>query len=205
MRALGRKLRVDPMAIYRHFQDKNAVIDAMVDAALEHLESPPPDTGTPAERLRRYFLDLRKVLAAHPGLALRVWTTIPTLGPHTLEQTEAALALIRELGVDAREATRAFLMLLRFVTGIAAAEEQVLADSESESSWRNGVRAKYASVPQQKYPSVVAMAEEIKGLSFQEEFEFGLDLLLEGTMRSGSQNRGRTRAGEGNESQLSPA
>lgn len=105
--------------------------------------------------------------------------------------TEASIALIRELGVDPREATRAFLMVLRFVTGIAAAEEQVLADSDSENSWRNGVHTKYTSVPQQKYPSVFGMAEEIKGLSFQEEFEFGLDLLLEGLMRSGSQHRGR--------------
>jgi AcrR family transcriptional regulator len=186
------------MAIYRHFRDKDALIDAMVDAALKDLEAPPPESGPPEERLRRILLDLRSALAAHPGLALRVWTTLPTLGPHTLDLTEACLALIRELGVDGREATRAFLMVLRFVTGIAAAEEQVLRDSDSENSWRNGVRTKYVSVPHDRYPSVVVMAEEIKSLSFQEEFEFGLDRLLEGMMRSGSQNRDRNLAGDDN-------
>ena len=53
MRALGSGLRVDPMAIYRHFRDKDALLDAMVDSLLAEFEPPKPESGTPVERLRQ--------------------------------------------------------------------------------------------------------------------------------------------------------
>ncbi len=186
MRALGKKLRVDPMAIYRHFRDKEAVLDAMVDVALAKLEAPAPASGTPAERLRRMCVDVRAALAAHPGVALRVSTTRPTLGPHTLALTDACVGLIRELGLDAHEATRAFLMLIRFITGVAAAEERVRADGSDEATWREELRARYATVSPDQLPNVSAMASEVGSLGFQAEFEYGLDVLLEGLVRRGT-------------------
>jgi len=77
MRALGQRLRVDPMAIYRHFADKEALQDAMVDAALADLAPPPPGSGPPLERLRRMSIDFRAAIAAHPGVSQRVSTTRP--------------------------------------------------------------------------------------------------------------------------------
>jgi AcrR family transcriptional regulator len=184
MRALGQKLGVDPMAIYRHFRDKEALLDAMVDAALAQLAAPP--SGTPAERLRRMCVDFRSALAAHPGVALRVSTTRPTLGPHTLALTDACVGLIRQLGLDAREATRAFLMLIRFITGVAAAEERVRADGSDEATWREELRARYATASPEQLPNVSAMADEVGRLGFQAEFEYGLDLLLEGLVGRGA-------------------
>ena len=189
MRALGQKLRVDPMAIYRHFRDKEALLDAMVDAALANLEPPAPGTGTPALRLRRMFMDFRTALAAHPGVALRVSTTRPTLGRHTVALTEACLGLIRELGLDAYEASRAFLMIIRFITGVAGAEERIRADGKDEDAWRDELRAGYASVPPEQHPNVAAMASVVERLGFQAEFEYGLDLLLEGLQRRGTAAR----------------
>jgi AcrR family transcriptional regulator len=179
MRALGQKLRVDPMAIYRHVRDKEALLDAMVDAALAGLAAPPADAGTALERLRRMCVDFRACLDAHPGVAMRVSTTRPTLGPHTVGLTEAGLALLREMGLDAREATRAFLMIIRFITGVAAADDHVRAGGASEAEWREEMRAGYASVSPAEYPNVAAMADEVTNLGFQEEFEYGLDLLLD--------------------------
>jgi AcrR family transcriptional regulator len=189
MRALGQKLKVDPMAIYRHFRDKEALIDATVDSALSGIEPPDPESGPPAERLRRMVLDFRAALAAHPGVALRVSTTQPTLGPHTLAVTDACLGLMRELGLDAAEATRAFLMVIRFVTGVAGAEERVRADCETEEAWREQMRAGYASVSPEENPNIALMANEVGRLGFQEDFEYGLDLILEGLSRRGRKKR----------------
>ncbi len=186
MRALGRRLRVDPMAIYRHFKDKEGVLDAMVDAALADLEPPAPGGGTPAERLRRMCTGFRDVLASHPGVALRVSTTRPTLGPHTLALTDACVGLIRELGLDAAAATQAFLMIIRFISGVTSAEERLRADGDDEATWREELRAGYASVQPDQLPNVFAMAAEVPGLGFQREFEYGLDLLIEGLVLRGS-------------------
>ncbi len=183
MRALGQKLRVDPMAIYRHFRDKDAVLDAMVDAALAELAAPPKSAGTARARLRRMCIDFRACLDAHPGVAMRVSTTRPTLGPHTVGLTEACLGLLREMGFDAREATRAFMMVIRFITGVAAADGHLRAEGLDEDAWREDLRAGYASVSPAEHPNVAAMAEEVASLGMQEEFEYGLDLLLEGLER----------------------
>lgn len=189
MRALGQQLRVDPMAIYRHFRDKEALLDAMVDVALADIVPPPTDSGTPAERLRRMSLDFRDALARHPGVALRVSTTRPTLGPHTVALTDATAGLMLELGLGARETTRAFLTLIRFVTGVTVAEERLRAEGADEATWGEDLRAGYASVPPDEHPNVAAMAEHVATLRLQEEFEYGLDLLIEGLVRRGAATR----------------
>lgn len=186
MRALGARLRVDPMAIYRHFRDKEALLDAMVDAALEGLAAPPADAGSAPERLRRMCVEFHACLEAHPGVAVRVSTTRPTLGPHTLGLTDACLALLLEMGLDAREATRALLTIIRFITGVAVADDQVRANGVSEAAWREEMRAGYGSVSPAEHPNVAAMADEVMSLGLQDGFEYGLDLLLDALARRGS-------------------
>ena len=186
MRALGEQLGVDPMAIYRHFEHKHALLDAIVDAALADLEPAPPEAGTPIERLRQLCVDFRHSLSMHPGVAHRIRTTLPALGPHVVALTEASLGLIREVGVDPSEAPRVFTLLIRFVTSMVEEEEHVLADSGSEQAWRSAVQARYALLPSGSFPNVAAMAAELAESSYQDDFEYGLDLQLDAIVRHGS-------------------
>lgn len=179
MRALGQRLGVDPMAIYRHFRDKNAVLDAMVDAALADFAPPSPDAGTPIERLRLMAIDFRRALATHPGVALRVSTSRPVLGPHSLELTETCLALLTELGLDPAEATRAYSALVRYITGVAGAEDPVRAAGLSETDWQEEMRGAYVGLPSDRYPHLSRMGHEMAKASFDDQFEFGVDLLLD--------------------------
>ena len=179
MRKLGEKLGVDPMAIYRHFQDKDALLDALVDSALADLAPLPAEAGTPIVRLRQLCIDFRVTLSTHPGIASRIRAALPTVGPHVIALTEASLGLILELGVQADEASRAFVLLIQFVTTSAEEEEQVRAEFGTEQAWRTAVSARYASLSSAAYPSVTAMAAKLGGSSFQADFEHGLDLLLD--------------------------
>jgi TetR/AcrR family tetracycline transcriptional repressor len=181
MRALGEKLGVDPMAIYRHFRDKDALLDALVDAALADLA--PADIGLPIERLRQLCIDFRSSLVAHPGVASRIRAALPTLGPHVIGLTEASLGLILEVGVDAREASRVFVLLIGFVTMSVEEEQHVLAEFQTEQAWRAAVSARYASLSPTAHPSVIAMAAEREHVSFHDDFEYGLDLLLDAIAR----------------------
>jgi AcrR family transcriptional regulator len=179
MRALGEKLRVDPMAIYRHFEDKDALLDALVDTALADLAPAPRDTGTPHERLRQLCFDFRVALSAHPGVAPRIRAALPTLGPHVVALTEAALGLILELGIGARQASRAFVILIDFVTTAVEQEELVATEFGTEDAWREAVQARYASLSPDEFPIVAAMAAELGASSFEADFAHGLDLLLD--------------------------
>lgn len=186
MRALGQKLRVDPMAIYRHFRDKEALLDAVVDEALRALEPGPATAGSPRERLEAICRAFRAALIAHPGIAARVSATRPTLGPHTVAVTEACLEQLHQLGLDPLAATRAFMTLIRFITGAAAAEEQLRARGSSEDTWREEMRAGYASLPADDYPRVASMVESFGRVGFREDFEYGLDLLIDAIARRGA-------------------
>ena len=185
MRALGQRLQVDPMAIYRHFRDKDALMEEMVDAALGDFEPPSPDIGTPLERLRTMGVDFYRALLAHPGVSLRVATTRPVLGPHTLELTEACLSLLTELGLGSGEAFRGYTALVRYITGVAAAEQPVRAGGTSEEDWQEEMRSAYASLPPGNYPLLSQMADEFTGAGFDEHFRFGLDLLLDAMVERG--------------------
>lgn len=177
MRALGEKLGVDPMAIYRHFPNKDALLDALVDAALADLA--PVAVGIPIERLRQLCLDFRSALVAHPGVASRIRAALPTLGPHVIGLTEASLGLILEVGLDAREASRVFVLLIGFVTTSVEEEQHVLAEFGTEQAWRSAISARYSSLSPSAHPSVTTMAAELEHVSIQDDFEYGLDLLLE--------------------------
>jgi AcrR family transcriptional regulator len=186
MRALGDKLDVDPMAIYRHFEDKDALLDALVDAALASLAPLPPESGTPIVRVRQLCFDFRDALSAHPGVAPRIRAALPTLGPHVVALTEAALGVILELGVTATEASRAFGLLIRYVTTSVEEQQQLLAEFGSEQAWRTALTGRYTSLPPAAYPSVTAMVEQLGETSFEADFEHGLDLLLDAIARRGS-------------------
>lgn len=186
MRALGEQLGVDPMAIYRHFEDKDALLDALVDTALADLAPAPPEAGAPIERLRQLCLDFRRALSRHPGVAHRIRATLPTLGPHVIGLIEASLGLLHEVGVEAGEAPRTFMLLIRFVTATVEEEEQVLTDNGTEEAWREAVKQRYASLSPGAFPSVTALTVELDQSSLQDDFEYGLDLLLDAIGRRGS-------------------
>lgn len=188
MRALGKLLKVDPMAIYRHFRDKEALLDAMVDALLVDFDVPPPDFGPAVERLRQMCRDLRRSILTHPGTGLRASTKLLSLGPHSLDLTEAALGLLRELGVDRDDAALAYLALIRFISGSGSAEDHVRRAGHTEDEWQQEVRARCGSVPPDRFPEISGMAETLATHDFDQQFEFGIDAVLAGVVAKAGRN-----------------
>src|SRR5687768_5420720 len=70
MRRLGAELGVDPMAVYGYFENKAALLDAVVEheaSRLRELDTVPPEDPTEAiVHISRYY---REVLLEHPNLA----------------------------------------------------------------------------------------------------------------------------------------
>ncbi len=180
MRALGARLGVDPMAVYRHFADKDALLDAMVDAALADFEPPGPEIGDTYAALRQMAFDFRDALRRHPGMSERVNMNRPALGPHTLALAEATLERLFALGFDASEATAAFETLVHFITGFVKSEEPILARGpDAEAAWLREMQAAYAAVSSEQFPHVVRMGEELPRKSLDVQFAYAVDLLLE--------------------------
>ena len=69
MRALGEHLGVDPTAVYRHFPNKESLLDAMLDFILGEAANLEPTGATPRERILSVAVNVRAAMRRHPNLA----------------------------------------------------------------------------------------------------------------------------------------
>ena len=103
MRRLAQELDVWPMAMYRWFRDKDELVAALGAAAADRVAAPEAD-GPWRARLEALLRDAREALGAH--------------GPAAGEPlARLALPLLREAGLDEREAQRTWDALLAMAVG----------------------------------------------------------------------------------------
>jgi len=69
MRRLAGELGFDTMALYRHFPNKAAMVDGLMEAAFLEI-TPPSEQGDVWERLREVARAFRRVAHAHPHLGI---------------------------------------------------------------------------------------------------------------------------------------
>src|SRR5215217_187443 len=78
-RRLAGRLGVTPMAMYRHFESKQALIDKIIDRATNQI--PLPAAGsTPRETLSALAREIRTAVLRHASLVPAL-VTRPSLGP----------------------------------------------------------------------------------------------------------------------------
>ena len=79
MHAVAKCLRVTPMALYRHVDDKNALLDGLVEVLLGECPLPPPDVPWD-ERLTALAAGIRDTARRHPT-AFPLLLTRPAVTP----------------------------------------------------------------------------------------------------------------------------
>jgi AcrR family transcriptional regulator len=112
MRRLAQELDVWPMSMYRHFRDKEDLLDAVAAAGAEGVV-PPPGRGSAADRLRTLAGEVRAVLARQPQELRR--RTPSSAGVQRVN--ESAEAVLSEDGASPAEATAAWRAVLAYVIG----------------------------------------------------------------------------------------
>ena len=99
MRRLGAELGVDPMAVYYYVQNKDALLDAIVEAVMSEIDLGVDDPGAPTEeRVLRAAYAYRDALFAHanalPILVVRSPSTLDALRP-----VELLVTILRDAGL----------------------------------------------------------------------------------------------------------
>jgi len=120
MHAVARRLQVTPMALYRHVDDKNALLDGLVEVLLG--ECPLPPEGTPwDERLTALAAGIRDTARRHPT-TFPLLLTRPAVTPAARAARDAVHAALREGGLPEAEVARAERLISTAVLGFAASE-----------------------------------------------------------------------------------
>jgi AcrR family transcriptional regulator len=180
MRKLGQRLGVEAMAIYRHVRDKDDLLDGLVDVVLAEIEAPAPDLDWKVA-LRGQIIAARHVMLRHPW-APRLLEERGTGGPPSLAHIESVLSTLFAAGFSIELAHHALHVLGSRIFGFT---QDLFDDSP-----RSGREPRPGPPPSlDSYPSVIRMAQAVShegGLGYCDddvEFEFGLDLILDGFER----------------------
>lgn len=120
MRAVAARLGVTPMALYRHVDDKQGLLDGLVERLLAELPLPDPDLPW-RERLRQLVAATRDLARRHPDAFLMLLRR-PVVTPEARRRRDAVYDVLREAGVAEALIPRVERLLSTFVLGFAASE-----------------------------------------------------------------------------------
>ncbi|MEM7160586.1 MAG: TetR/AcrR family transcriptional regulator C-terminal domain-containing protein [Myxococcota bacterium] len=182
MRKLGQQLGVEAMSLYKHVKNKDDLLDGLIELALDEIEIPREDDGW-KDGMRRRARSARAMFARHPW-AVSLVESRGNPGPTAMVYYDSVIGCLRRGGFDIAGAAHAFAVLDAFVFGFAVQERNLPFDS-SEQVAALGTEV-LAQLPQDRFPYFTEMLKEhalAPGYSYAAEFDFGLELILDGLER----------------------
>ena len=182
MRNVGRALGVEAMSLYHHVEGKEALLDALVERVFEQIEL--PVAGAPWRPAMVFrAASARAVLSAHPW-ALGLIESRNRPGPALLRHHESVLACLRSNGFSVALAAHTFSAIDAYVYGFVLTELNL--PFELGEGAEEFVERISDLLPAELYPHMNELiAEQVSGKAYAygDEFEFGLDLVLDGVER----------------------
>jgi AcrR family transcriptional regulator len=178
MRRLGQELGVEAMSLYNHVANKDDILDGIVDLVFSEIELPAGGAEwRPAMR--------RRAVSAHEALLRHPWATSMMQsrtkpGAATLRHHDRVLGSFRAAGFTLVMAAHAVSAIDGYLYGFALQEINLpLQSREQVAEVGENILRQLAG----EYPHLAEMIAEhaLKpGYDYSEEFEFGLDLILDG-------------------------
>jgi AcrR family transcriptional regulator len=187
MRKLADRLHVEPMSLYHHVANKDAILDGMVDLVFREIELPSPHAPWKTA-MRDRAAATRDALRRHPW-ATGLMESRATPGPATLRHHDAVIGCLRNAGFTIELTAHAFSAIDSYLYGFAM-QELNLPFSTPEQTAEMAV-AFLDQFPAEEYPHLAELTTRHvlrPGYDYGDEFEFGLDLILDGLERA---NRSR--------------
>jgi len=185
MQAVAKAVGFTTMALYRYFPSKDALVDAIVDAAWG---TPPERTGPKGEwreEVERWAWAKREVMISRPWLGELPFIVAPH-GPNWLSWLEAAVEALALSGLDAGDLFDMLHALDGYVRGgsdTAISLAKATSRGQSPEEWMAAVSVDLVrTIGNPRYPTLSALI--LSGLerdiTVEDSFEFGLQRVLDG-------------------------
>ena len=192
MRRLGQALDRNPMGIYRHAADKDALLDGVVEHVLSALvvsrepgrdQESRHDVGDWETALRRTAHAFRRIALAHPN-AVPLLVTRSVTGPlalrplGTLRPLEELLEVFIGAGFDPHGALHATRLFTGFLYGHLQDElqQRVPDPDETDDLLRLGLHR----LPVSRFPRLRSLATGLATYDGAAELDEGLDIVIAG-------------------------
>ena len=182
MRKLGQELGVEAMALYHHFANKDDLVDSMVDLVFGEIELPPTG-GDWRTAMRQRAIAVRDALQRHRW-AIGLMESRRRPGPANLRHHDAVIGSLRAGGFDIAMAAHAYSLLDSYIYGFALTKMNL--PFETSDDVAEVAQSMLEPFPADEYPYMVEILTDHvmkPGYDYGEEFEYGLDLILNGLER----------------------
>jgi AcrR family transcriptional regulator len=184
MRRLAQELGVVPMALYKHVANKDELLDGMVDVVVGEIE-PPPDGADWKAAIRHRVLSARRALLRHRW-ASRVIESRTDPTPSVLAYMDSMIGTFRAGGFSVDLTHHAMHAMGSRLLGFT---QELFDDTAGDAAAPQAFTPAEAA---ERYPHISEMVAAIThdqdsvigvGCDDQFEFEFALDLMLDGLER----------------------
>jgi AcrR family transcriptional regulator len=183
MRRLADRLHVEPMSLYHHVANKDEILDGMVDVVFREVELPPAHTEWKTA-MRDRAASARGALRRHPW-AIGLMESRSTPGPATLRHHDAVIGCLRNAGFTIELAAHAFSAIDSYLYGFAMQELNLPFTTPEETA---AMAVTFLDqFPAEDYPHLAELTTQHvlqPGYDYGDEFDFGLDLILDGLERA---------------------
>jgi AcrR family transcriptional regulator len=184
MRKLAQELGVVPMALYKHVSNKDELLDGMVDVVVGEVD-PPPGGADWKTAIRQRVLSARRALLRHPWASQVIESrTHPT--PTVLEYMDSMIGIFRAGGFSVDLTHHAMHAMGSRLLGFSQElfDDSANVDPETQADMLRAFAGNYPYITE----IVAAITHDEgsvvgQGCDDQFEFEFALDLMLDGLDR----------------------
>lgn len=181
MRKLGQVLGVEAMSLYNHVANKEDVLDGLVDIVFGEIDL--PCDGDWKKAMRERAIAAQQALRRH-GWAVGLMESRTHPGPANLRHHESVLRCLREAGFSVAMAAHAYSALDSYIYGFALQQASLPFDTGGQAA--EVAEAILRQFSTGAYPRLAEIASQVvmkPDYSYAREFEFGLDLILDGLER----------------------
>jgi AcrR family transcriptional regulator len=191
MRRLAQELGVEAMSIYNHVANKGEILDEIVDLAVSEIELPSTEEDWDVA-IRKCAISAHEVFLRHPWACSLAMSPGSTSGARAsrLRYIEWLLRRLREAGFSPELTYHAYHALDSHVLGFTMWQLGHLAAAKSLGNGEDLADLAARFVGELRaggYPHLAEHAEQHVAAPSDEsegEFEFGLDLILDGLKRA---------------------
>jgi AcrR family transcriptional regulator len=178
MRRVAREVGVEAMSLYHHVEDKDDLLDGICEHVMAGFDFPEP-AGDWAEDCRRGARAWRRLLQAHPAV-MRLFAEQrgPVRSIDSMRPMEFALRILRDGGLSDRDTAQAFHAFGGYIQGFVMMELGSIAGGTDEAKLK--AHAQLAAAMPDEFAALEAVSPYFAECDPDEQFEFGLDLLIRG-------------------------
>lgn len=180
MRRLGSELGTDPMAVYYHIPNKEALLDGIVEAVMADIDVGVDDPSAPAEeRILAAAREYRDTLLAH-GNALPILLSRGPSTPEALRPVELLISILRDGGLAPAQAMAGMNAIASTVRGMVG---MVQGEQPPRQQSAEAAQQLAETFPADEFPNLLEAARFPVDY-LDTHFEFGIRSLARGLLGS---------------------